>query len=349
VRYPLFDGQACGRVLVGAVDSDGYNDIIAFGHAPEAFISPVATTMQTFLGDAEGLDAGEVHCCLTTSPRGAGGIFDMNGDGEGDPLWAGERMVGSGDVVSTELTLEKSIRAPENGYTGDGLLFTTDSLVAPPFMIGNITPEVTGVIVIADSMLLSMVGNGTGLGLEPTQSLALDPVPDVRALATIEINEQVGIDLVGVGPDGLVIWAGSIEGVFADATVVELPGEYTHVESIDVDLDGNRELVLFGEGEPVALVDRAAEIEVSTAGMPVVSPPATVIAADSDEFPDVVSADGDNLVRYPGDGEVFGEPIALAPIGMLSDVKFADFDGNGEEDLVACDDQGLLVIYAAAD
>jgi hypothetical protein len=342
-RYPLFDDQACGRVLVGHVDGDQYDDIIAFAHYGEG-IGPVATTMQTFLGDSPALNGGVVHCCLTTSASGAGGIFDINGDGDGDPLWTGERLVVSGDVGSTQWTIEKSIRGPAHGYVFDGLLFAHAD-IPPAFTIGRITPDTTGVIVVADGMLLSMVGNGDGLSLEPTNTLVLDPVPTIRALATIEFDGQAGIDVVGLGPDGLYLWAGSVEGVFADATMIELPGDYTDMESIDVDLDGNRELVLFGVDEPIALADRAASVEVSTTDMPIVPPPATVIEVDGDLYPDVVAVEGDNLVMYPGDGDVFGDAVVLAPIGAAADLAYGDFDGNGTADVVACDDQGLLVIY----
>jgi hypothetical protein len=345
-RYPLYGGQACGRVLVGAVDTDTYADIIAFGHGQDAVLEPAATTLQTFLGGRMGLDNGEVHCCLEASLTGDGAVFDINGDGDGDPLWASTRQVITGDVGESQWTFEKSIRAPEHGYTGDGVLFA-DADVAPPFTIGRITADITGVIVVADGALISLVGNGDGLGLEPTNTLVLDPVPVIRALATIELDGQAGVDVVGVGPDGLLLWGGSVEGVFADATVIELPGEYTHIESIDVDLDGNRELVLFGVGEPIALVDRGGMIEVSTAGMPSVPPPATVIEVDGDMYPDVVGVEGGNLVMYPGDGDVFGEAVVLAPIGAAVDLAYGDFDGNGLEDVVACDEQGLLVVYRA--
>ena len=32
-----------------------------------------------------------------------------------------------------------------------------------------------------------------------------------------------------------------------------------------------------------------------------------------------------------------------------SDMGFGDFDGNGRDDVVACDDEGLFVIYRADD
>ena len=342
-RYPLFDGQACGRVLVGAVDGDQYSDIIAFGNG-EGLIGPVTTTMQTFLGDSPSLNGGFVHCCIETTPTGAGAIFDINGDGAGDPLWAGERHWVEGDIGMSEWTMEKAIRGPSHGYVRGGLLFT-DPDTPPPFTVGRITPEITGVIVVADGMLISMVGNGDGLSLEPTNMLVLDPVPTIRALATIELDGQAGVDVVGLGADGLYLWAGSVDGAFADATLIELPGDYTDMESIDVDVDGARELVLFGEGEPIAVVDRAAMVEVSTTDMPMVPPPATVIEVDGDLYPDVVGVEGTDLVMYPGDGNAFGDPVALAPIGATNDLSYGDFDGNGTQDVVACDDQGLLVIY----
>jgi hypothetical protein len=145
------------------------------------------------------------------------------------------------------------------------------------------------------------------------------------------------------------VWGGSVEGVFSPGALVELPGSYTDVESIDVDLDGARELVLFGVDEPIALVDRTNEIVVSTTDMPIVPPPATVLEVDGDMYPDVVGVEGDNLVMYPGDGDLFGSAVVLAPIGTTNDIAVGDFDGDGMADVVACDDQGILVIYRGTD
>ncbi len=351
IRYPLFDGQACGRVVVGAIDGDSFDDVVAFGRDASFIDVPVTTTLQTFLGGNLGLDDGEVHCCTETSAGGPGGIFDINGDGDGDPLWAGARHTINGDVGNTVLTIERIIRGPEGGYTGAGVLFNGDDTHAPAFTIGTIMQNTTGVIVVADGALQSLVGTGADFGLEATHTLALDPVPVIYALETIELDGMAGVDAVGIGPDGLYLWPGSTEGGFAEAQLVELPGEYTEMESIDVDSDGNRELVLFGEGEPIAYVERTNMVVVMTEGMRVLPPPATVVEVDDDPFADVVAVEDGNLGYYPFDLDTrtFGDPILLAPAGTATDLAHGDLDNNGVEDIVVCDELGVLVVYGADD
>jgi hypothetical protein len=347
IRYTLYDNQACGRVFVGDIDGDAFTDLVAFGRDPEAVLTPISQTMHTFEGSGIGLQMAEVHCCTDSSTSGYGAIFDINGDLHGDAIWASERTVFSGDVGETELTIHKRIRGPERGWVGDGLVFAHgDDLPAPVFAVGRITPQETGVLAIADGGLHSMRGTGDELGLEIVSTLLLDPMPTIHALATVEFDGMQGVDVVGVGPDGVSLWGGSLEGTFADAVVTKLPGDYRAMQSIDTDLDGARQLVLFGEDEPVALVDSEdGVLTVTTTGTPTLDRPGVVGAVDSGVYPDLVAKDGDNLVYYPGDGKGFGDPVVLAPIGDVAGLAFGDFDANGFEDVVACDEQGLLVVY----
>jgi len=349
-RYTLYDGQACGRVFVGDVDGDAFADLVAFGQDPEAVITPISQTLHTFEGSGIGLQMAEVHCCTDASRNGSGAIFDINGDMHGDAIWTSERTVFSDDVGSTEFTIEKTVRGPERGWVGDGVvLFHGDDLPPPVFTIGRITPQETGVLAIADGALHSMLGTGDQLGLEIVRSLVLDPMPTIHALATVEFDGIQGVDVVGVGPDGLSLWGGSLEGTFTDAVVTKLPGEYTAMQSIDTDLDGARQIVLFGAGEPVAFVDSDGDgnLTVVTTGTPTLDRPGQIIAVDSGVYPDLVAKDGDNLVYYPGDGKGFGDAVVLAPIGDVNGIAFGDFDANGFDDIVACDEQGLLVVYHA--
>lgn len=347
IRYPLFDGLACGRVLVGDIDGDGFGDAVAFGRDPAAVLTPVTTQLHTFVGGNLGLESAEVHCCVDTSIGGPGVVFDMNGDGRGDPIFASELTTFSGDVGSTELTMAKIVRGPQGGYTGSGVLFG-DPDVTPAFAVGRITPQEIGVLVVADGALISMIGNGVGLGLEEVRSLPLDPFPTVWALATIELDGEQGVDVAAVGPDGLLLWGGSLDGTFTAATVTKLPGEYRRMVSVDLDLNGSNQLVLFGDGEPVALVEGDGDggLTVTTTGTPTVNLVGTVIEVSNDLYPDLVAKDGGNLVMYAGDGTGFAaDPTILAPIGDVTDIAYGDFDGDMSPDVVACDEQGLLVVY----
>lgn len=348
IRYTLFDGQACGRVFVGDIDGDAFADLVAFGGNPAPILVPFEQTIHTFEGSGIGLQMAEVHCCVDAPETGYGAIFDINGDTHGDPVWASERTVFSGDVGQTELTIDKAIRGPERGYVGLGTVFANlDPAPRPVFVVGRITPQETGIIAIADGALHSMVGTDSGLGLEIVRSLVLDPVPTIYALENTELDGMQGVDVAGVGPEGLHVWGGSLDGPFSDATVTKLPGNYTSMQAIDVDLDGNRQLVLFGPDEPVAILDGdgAGSFTVTTTGTPTLDRPGTLLRMDEDPYPDIVAKDGDNLVYYPGDGKSFGDPILLAPIGDVKGLAFGDFDADGLEDVVACDEQGLLVVY----
>lgn len=347
VRYPLFEGQTCSRVMTGDIDGDGFGDAVAF--ARDAANGDV-TTLQTFLGGNIGLaSGGVVHCCVDANEAGHSLVYDINGDTRGDLIWSTVRNDVVGDDTLTFAAIDRIIRGPETGYTAHGSIVArpTDDLTPIPFTIGAIMPGTTGFITIADGMLNSMVSNGSAFGFDVVASIELDPVPEIWALNSLEINDSNGVDVVGVGPDGLSVWGGSIEGVYSQAVVTALPGDYSQIEALDLDLDGNRQLVLFGDGQPVALVDRDGRggLTLITDGNPVVSPPASVLQVNGDLYPDIVGVDGGNLVYYPGDGDLFEAPVVMAPAGTPADLDIGDFDGNGADDIVLCDDEGLLVVY----
>jgi hypothetical protein len=346
VRYPLFEGT-CSRVMTGDIDGDGFGDAVAFVRQEKGD----TTTLQTFLGGNIGLaSGGVVHCCVDASASGHSLVYDINGDTREDLIWSTVRNDVAGDEVQTYAAIDRIIRGPETGYTAHGTLFArpVDDTTPIPFTIGAIMPGTTGFISIDDGMLKSSLANGSAFGFDVVASIELDPTPEIWALESLEINDSNGVDVVGVGPDGLSVWGGSIEGVYSQAVVTALPGDYTHIEALDLDLDGNRQLVLFGQGQPVALADRDGKggIALVVDGNPTVSPPATVVRVNGDLYPDLVGVDGGSLVYYPGDGEVFEPAVVMAPAGAAFDIDIADFDGNGRDDVVLCDDEGLLVVYA---
>lgn len=349
VRYPLYDGLGCGRIVVGDIDGDGTDDVVAFGRDPAApATGAVPTALHTFIGNTLGLDPGDVHCCLEASSRGHGLVFDLNGDGRGDPIWASQREAIPGDPDSLVDTMEKVVRSPETGFTALGVL-SMPAVGTAAFTVGRISQQVIGMVIVANGELTSLIGNGDGLGLDPVASVVLDPVPEVWAIRTMELDGQQGTDLAGLGPDGFLVWGGSLDGTFTQATVTALPGVYTEFERIDLDLNGNDSLVLFGAGEPVAIVegDGDGALIISTTNTPVLDPPVTVIEVNDDLYPDLVGVSGGNLVMYRGDGEGFAaEPEILAAVGDATDLAFGDFDANSNPDIVLCDDQGLLVVYS---
>lgn len=347
VRYPLFEGGTCSRVLTGDIDGDGFGDAVAF--VRDANNSDV-TTLQTFLGGNIGLaSGGVVHCCVDASETGHGMVYDINGDTREDLLWSSVRNEVVGDDILSYASVDRIIRGPETGYTAHGsVVVRPDGELTPiPFTFGAIMPGTTGLITIADGMLNSSIANGSEFGFDVVASVELDPLPEIWALNSLEINDSNGVDVVGVGPDGLSVWGGSIEGVYSQAVVTALPGDYTQIEALDLDLDGNRQLVMFGEGQPVALADRDGRggILLVTDGNPVVSPPAAVLQVNGDLYPDLVGVEGGNLVYYPGDGEIFESAVVMAPAGTPADMEIDDFDGNGSADVVLCDNEGLLVVY----
>ncbi len=347
-RYPLHEGLSCSRLTIGDVDGDGFVDAVVFAHDPKTSASPTTTVLHTFHGDANGLQDAEVRCCLDATRTGHGEVFDLNGDTRGDLLWANEHAIEpGGDVLQT---LERTITTPERGYTATGVLVAPPTGV-PAFTVGRIMGQTFGVLVVADGVLSSNVGTGAAFGLDPVLSLELDPSPEVTQLLTIEIDGTAGTDLVGLGPEGLWVWPGSPDGVFGQATVVALPGTYTQMQKVDLDLDNHDSLVLAGAGQPVAIVDgdEAGAYLVSTTGTPDLDPPIAVVQIDNDLQPDLAGASGNDFVMHAGDGKAFGAQVVLGELSAIHDMGFGDFDGNGRDDVVACDDEGLFVIYRADD
>lgn len=348
IRYELYQGAGCGRIIMGDVDGNGHDDVLVFAKDPAQFDVTSSFVLHTFPGGDNAVGEAKLHCCIDAPGRGGGVVFDLNGDERLDPLWDGLRNYGTVSEPDLRPTLEKMIRGPQGGYTAPGTVLSTGN-AGMPFIVGRIMSQTFGIIAITDQGIQSFVGTGTDLGLEAVATLPLDPIPVIDALATIEIDAHQGTDLAGIGPDGLSVWPGSVDGQFSPAFVTDLGGTYTYLERTDLELNGKDELVVVGAGEPVAVIkgDGNGGVMVNTDGMPTVSAPMTLVKVDTDAFPDMLTIDGGNLVyhRGTGTGGFVVDPVVLAPVGEVNGIGFGKIDDNDVEDFVVCDDAGLLILY----
>lgn len=348
IRYELYKGAGCGRIIMGDVDTNGHDDVLVFAKDPAQFDLSTPFVLHTFPGGDNAVAEAKLHCCVDAPARGGGVVFDLNGDEYPDPIWDSVRNFGSTETPDLRRTMEKIVRGHEGGYTALGTVVSTTN-TRMPIIVGRIMAEQFGIIAITDQGIQSFVGTGTELGLEVASTLPLDPIPVIDALTTIEIDAQQGTDLAGVGPDGLSIWPGSVDGQFTAAIVTDLGGAYTYLERTDLELNGKDELVIVGVDQPIAVVkgDGNGGVTVNTDGMPNVAPPMTLVKVDSDAFPDLLATADGNLVYYSGTGTggFASDPVVLAPVGAVNDVAFGMIDDNDVEDLVVCDDAGLLILY----
>ncbi len=206
-----------------------------------------------------------------------------------------------------------------------------------------------------DAPPVSLVSDGKSLTLQtPTPAVLAQPgalSPD--GVCAIDWNNDRKQDLALAGPSGLRLFQQGDSFRWSDVTArAGLPpsvvnGAYTAAWAVDVDLDGDLDLVLArSAGEPVVLRNNGDGTWKAISMFPGVSGVRALawVDLDGDGDPDVVMIDGSGrLVLF--DNERAGHYTRLAgPAGSDSVLALcvADADGNGTLDLVVLQADGAL-------
>jgi hypothetical protein len=220
----------------------------------------------------------------------------------------------SGFTAGSSAPFAASMAADVNGDGKPDLITVSDSLPVVTVALGN-----------GDGAFQAPLTSGANAGCSPSTTLA---VGDFNGDGKLDLAKGC----LGFGVDGsATIYLGNGDGTFTYLTNYYLPGGGVDgvLKTADVNVDGNADLlytggVLLGNGDGTFAYGPANTL---TALYPFVTGD-----LNGDGIPDLVSAQGANLVVMLGNGDgSFRSPLSYA--GAASKIAIADFNGDGKLDV----------------
>lgn len=171
-----------------------------------------------------------------------------------------------------------------------------------------------------------------------------------RQLGATDVDGDGQDDVVLLLQSGLQVLRSPGDGTLAPMQVVQPPALHSTLHVGDLDGMGAADIVLAGpEGIVVGLVT-AGQIAWMSQSAPVLPNPWVLVDFDGDGMLDVVTAEADLVLAYRGlgDGTLVTEAQVLSSgVGEeVLDLAAGDLDGNGRDEVVVCDDAGMLVVSA---
>ncbi len=356
-RHPLLEELPCGRIGVGDLDADGIEDVLALPNG-SSFISHVVDRLvHTYPGGELPLAAPQLHCCVEMGSPYDLVLPDINADGRQDPVFVIDHESVRGDVVSPIVVLEGLVSGPASGYLGHRRLVNAGTVSPVPRVAAGDFISGTPTIVVS-------TGSGTGgrvtssVGLWRADGLNwMSPAPEmlvtfeesVRALAATDVSGNGQDDAIVVLESSFQVLHSPGDGSLVPAQVTPPPALHHTVAVGDLDGQGAPDIVLAGpDGVVVGLVTVAQLIWLPPQPAPAVPNPWTLMDFDGDGTLDLVTTDADQVLAYAGlgDGTLATEAQVLS-VGVGSevlDLAAGDLDGDGRDEVVVCDDLGLLVV-----
>ena len=246
------------------------------------------------------------------------------------------------DLFTGELNEDEYYVFPGNG---DGS-FGASTFSVGTAMSGSKLGDLNGdgaldVVSYATSTATAALGNGDGT-FAAGSSFALGASSSGLALGDLDGDGNLDGTFASFGNDVLLVASGNGDGTFGGLSTVA-SDEYSRPEIVDVDLDGNLDIVAYG-APFVGAVD--AQVFLGDGVGSFAAPVATTLGVDipsiedvdADGYPDLVAPTiiGRGIFVYVGQGD---GSFAVQPeikVGVnIGGLATGDFDGDGLHDIVA--------------
>ena len=371
---PLVEGTCTGAAAVD-VDGDGWDELALVGSGSRSFVRvllnrgsqdgwgfDLATVLEP-MGDVEGEDVGSVF-----ASEGAQGAFTLDvqtvhaGSGAGRLTY---ELAAAGASLGAVLSLPE-VDDPVEGVhvviLGDGGGQTLRAVVtdsnATPFTLDLGAVDWTGwQTFVLDDPGTWVPGEEGAVFESPGASITLEVAATEAASGTLVLDDVV-----------LQLSAGRrvlVEAFERPDHTLAWDHDFSSIEPVDVDLDGDPDLVLSSllsdhdtplrllhnrwGGQANSGMDAALLVEVADSVLPDIRDPVArvrALDADLDGAPDLfVVTDGgqDRLLVNDGHGHFFDDTAAALPVDAADgrDAAVGDLDLDGRSDLVVANHEGV--------
>jgi hypothetical protein len=244
---------------------------------------------------------------------------------------------------------------------GDGPLCNPATLTAPvtavlqPALAGSFVPGPSPQLAVVDGKTNDLIVGRetlTSSGFTATSTAPLDPSDPIVEVGAMDLDGDGLSDPVAVSSAGEVYVFVAGSGTLRQAAHVTIPPGSTTIPPVilgqDLDGDGHQDLILVGDGEIDAYAGNGATLA-ATPGRttrPTASPliGAAVLRGGA---PQIVVTDGQRISRMVANGMIFTTPQFL--FQDVVSITTGDFTGDGLDDVVAIDVQGLYLLTTSPD
>ena len=330
---PLDVGAGTNLIALPDLSGDGVPDLVVSNTGRNT------VTVATGVGDGTFRDYAD-HTLNTFSngPAGTLLVTDATGDGKLDLV-----MSSGPDTLTVLAGNGQGAVSPTTDATL-GVFASSASIAADLDHDGH-----TDLVFASGIDVLDVVRGGPGGAFPSVRTFATAGFGGQNAAAVGDFDGDAAPDLVQTNDDGTATFShGQGDGTFAAPVLLVAGGPATAAVSVDIDNDGNRDVIVAGDGRVRTLRgDGGGGFTVLASALDSAqsyAPAALVLAdLDNDRRLDVITNQGSVLLGR-GDG-TFDDAVAYGP-GAPAWSDVADLDGDGVPDLVITDAGGGVLWIA---